>query len=81
MNPQEIEALIKAGLPGCLVAVTSDDNTHFDALVVSANFAGKRALQRHQLVYKTLGALIGNEIHALSIKALTPDEHDVADHE
>ena len=52
----------------------SDDNTHFEALVVAAEFEGKRPLARHQLVYKCLGTLVGNEIHALSIKALTPDE-------
>jgi len=52
----------------------SDDNTHFEALVVAAEFEGKRPLARHQLVYKTLGALMGNEIHALSIRAFTPDE-------
>jgi len=52
----------------------SDDNTHFQALVVAAEFEGKRALSRHQLVYKCLGSLVGNEIHALSITALTPDE-------
>ena len=74
MTPNEIESLIAAGLPGCEVQVRSDDNTHFDAVVVSADFVGKRPLQRHQLVYKTLGDLVGGEIHALSIKALTPDE-------
>ena len=74
MTPSEIEALITAGLPGCDARVMSDDNTHFEAVVVSAEFAGKRPLQRHQLVYKTLGDLMGGEIHALSIQALPPDE-------
>jgi len=74
MKPSEIEQLIAAGLPGCAVSVNSEDDTHFDAVVVSADFAGKRPLQRHQMVYKTLGDLMGGEIHALSIKALTPDE-------
>ncbi len=74
MTPSEIEALITAGLPDCDARVMSDDNTHFEAVVVSAEFAGKRPLQRHQLVYKTLGDLMGGEIHALSIQALTPDE-------
>jgi acid stress-induced BolA-like protein IbaG/YrbA len=78
MNPQEIEALIKAGLPGCSVAVMSDDNTHFETVVVAAEFAGKRPLQRHQMVYKTLGTAMGNEIHALSIRAQTPEEHEAA---
>jgi len=74
MNPQDIEALIVAGLPGCEVTVLSDDNTHYEAVVISEEFDGKRPLQRHQLVYATLGELVGNEIHALSIQALTPAE-------
>ena len=52
----------------------SDDNTHYAAIVVAAEFDGKRSIARHQMVYKTLGSLVGNEIHALSIRALTPDE-------
>jgi acid stress-induced BolA-like protein IbaG/YrbA len=74
MTPAEIETLIAAGLPGCEVQVRSDDNTHFEAVVVSADFAGKPPLKRHQLVYKTLGERMGGEIHALSIQALTPEE-------
>ena len=74
MDPIEIKRLIEAGFDGALVQVKSDDNTHFGALVVAAEFEGKRSLARHQLVYQCLGALVGNEIHALSITALTPDE-------
>jgi len=74
MTPSDIEQLIVAGLPGCEVRVASDDNTHFEAVVVSADFEGKRALQRHQMVYRTLGESMGGEIHALSIEALTPEE-------
>jgi len=74
MKPAEIEQLIADGLPDCQVQVLSDDDTHFEAVVVSEAFAGKRPLQRHQMVYKTLGDLMGGEIHALSIKALTPEE-------
>ena len=74
MTPAEIEKLISDGLPDCEVSVSSDDNTHFDAVVVSAEFAGKRPLQRHQMVYRTLGEAMGGDIHALSIRALTPDE-------
>ena len=74
MNPTEITALIKAGFEDARVRVLSDDNTHFEALVVAAEFEGKRPLARHQLVYQTLGALVGNEIHALSIRAFTPEE-------
>lgn len=74
MDPSEIEQMIETGFENALVKVMSGDNTHFEALVVAEEFAGKRPLARHQLVYKCLGSLVGNEIHALSIKALTPDE-------
>ena len=74
MTPERVADLIRAGLPGATVRVESDDNTHFAARVVAAQFAGKRPIARHQLIYKTLGELVGREIHALSIEALTPDE-------
>lgn len=74
MNPEDITRLIEAGFEDALVRVGSDDNTHFEALVVAREFDGKRPLARHQLVYQALGSLVGNEIHALSIRALTPDE-------
>lgn len=74
MEPAKITPLIEAGFDGAIVRVESDDNTHFGALVVASEFEGKRQLARHQMIYKTLGTLVGNEIHALSITALTPDE-------
>ena len=74
MQPSEIKKLIEAGFDGATVRVMSDDNTHYQAEVIAAEFVGKRAIARHQLVYKCLGSLMGNEIHALSIQALTPDE-------
>jgi acid stress-induced BolA-like protein IbaG/YrbA len=74
MTPEYVADLIRTGLPGAEVRVESDDNTHFASLVVSSRFAGLRPIARHQLVYKTLGALMGREIHALSIEALTPEE-------
>ena len=74
MNPEEVARLIRAGLPGADVQVVSDDNTHFAARIVAREFAGKRSLARHQLVYRALGERMGREIHALSIEALTPEE-------
>lgn len=74
MSPEEIKKLIEGGLPDAAVSVSSDDNTHFEALIVSDAFTGKRPLARHQLVYRCLGALMGNEIHALSIRAYTDGE-------
>jgi acid stress-induced BolA-like protein IbaG/YrbA len=75
MTPQRVAELIRGGLPGATVSVESDDNTHFATQVISTDFEGKRAIARHQLIYKTLGALMGREIHALSIEALTPAEY------
>jgi acid stress-induced BolA-like protein IbaG/YrbA len=74
MNPERVAELIRAGLPGAEVLVRSDDNTHFAARVIAREFAGKRGIARHQLVYRALGELVGREIHALSIEALTPEE-------
>ena len=74
MTPQEIQVLLEQNLAGCRAQVVSDDNTHFEATIVSEAFAGKRPLQRHQMVYQALGDHIGGDIHALSIKALTPAE-------
>jgi acid stress-induced BolA-like protein IbaG/YrbA len=74
MNPKQIEELINAALPGAQVRVQSGDNVHFEATVVYREFAGLRPLQRHQLVYKSLGERMGGEIHALQLETLTPDE-------
>jgi acid stress-induced BolA-like protein IbaG/YrbA len=74
MNPEEIQKLISAGFGNARVEVSSNDNTHFGALVVAEEFEGLRSIARHQMVYRALGELVGNEIHALSIRAYTPDE-------
>lgn len=74
MTPQEIETLIRAHLPETTATVQSTDNVHFEAVVVSPYFAGKRTLQRHRLIYGALGSSIGGDIHALSIQAYTPEE-------
>ena len=74
MHPEKVADLIRTGLPGAEVLVQSEDQTHFAARVVSAEFAGKRSIARHQMIYRTLGELVGREIHALQIEALTPGE-------
>lgn len=73
MQPENIKRMIELGLPGARVSVTGDGR-HFEAVVVAHEFAGKGMVQRHQIVYRTLGAKLGNEIHALSLRTLTPDE-------
>ena len=74
MTPSEIQTMLESHLPECSATVVSDDNTHFEATVISSAFQGKRALQRHQMVYGALGDKVGGDIHALSIQAYTPDE-------
>jgi acid stress-induced BolA-like protein IbaG/YrbA len=74
MTADEVTQLIATGLPQAEVRVLSDDDTHFEAIVVAAQFEGRRPLQRHQLVYAALGERVGREIHALSIQAFTPNE-------
>ncbi|MGE5242533.1 MAG: BolA family protein [Bacteroidota bacterium] len=73
MQPEDIKQMIERGLPGAQVAVTGDGH-HFEAQVVTREFAGKNMIQRHQMVYRTLGGKMGNEIHALSLRTLAPGE-------
>ena len=74
MHADTIRKLIEDGLPGAEVEVRGDDGVHFEALVVHPDFAGRLPLARHRMVYATLGSLMGNEIHALALRTLTPDE-------
>ena len=74
MTPDQIKQLIESHLGDCSAVVSSDDNTHFEATIISNDFAGKRPLQRHQMVYAALGDKMGGAIHALSIQTLTPEE-------
>lgn len=73
MEIEQIRMLIASGLP-CAHVEVDGDGRHFSAIVVSDMFAGKSMLQQHQLVYKTLGDRVGNEIHALSIRTYTPEQ-------
>jgi len=74
MTAEELKTIIAAGLP-CEHIALEGDGRHWYATIVSAEFEGKRLIQRHQRVYATLGAKIQNdEVHALSMKTLTPGE-------
>ena len=75
MDSQTIEQMISAGMPGAEVKVSGDDGVHFEAIVVSDAFEGKGTLQRHRMVYATLGTKMGHEIHALGLTTLTPGEN------
>jgi acid stress-induced BolA-like protein IbaG/YrbA len=72
-TPELIKNYIAAGLD-CTHLEVDGDGQHFNALIVSEAFAGKRLIQRHQLVYAALGDRMREEIHALSMKTLTPQE-------
>ena len=78
MTAQELPAIIAAGLP-CEHLHVEGDGRHWYATLVSAEFEGKRPIQRHQRVYATLGDKIKtDEVHALSMKTYTPAEWQVA---
>lgn len=74
VTPATLQKYITDGL-SCEHIEVDGDGRHFQALIVSSEFEGKRLIQRHQLVYKALGDRMREEIHALSMKTLTPAEH------
>ncbi len=71
-----IKKILEENLTNAKVMVHDMTGTsdHFQVQVVSSDFAGKNAVQRHRMIYDLFGADVGNAIHALSIKALTPEE-------
>ncbi len=73
-TPDDVRRYIAEGLE-CSVLEVSGDGQHFEALIVSPLFEGKRLIQRHQIVYRALGDRMREEIHALSMRTLTPAEH------
>ena len=72
-SPAEVRRYIEQGL-ACETLEVDGDGRHFQALIVSAAFEGKSRVQRHQLVYAALGERMREEVHALSMKTLTPAE-------
>jgi acid stress-induced BolA-like protein IbaG/YrbA len=73
LTATEVESYIRQGLQCDYVQVQGNDGQHFEAVVVSPEFVGKNMVQQHQLVYKALGDRMRSEIHALSIRTLTPE--------
>jgi len=73
-TPDLIKSYIAARIE-CTHLEVDGDGQHFTAVIVSSAFAGKRLIQRHQLVYAALGDRMKAEIHALSMKTLTPEEY------
>ena len=72
-TPAQVREFIAAGLP-CQHLEVEGDGRHFFATIVSAEFEGKTRVARHQRVYQALGDRMRAEIHALSMKTLTPAE-------
>ena len=72
-TPEQVKDYIAKGL-ACQHLEVEGDGQHFFATIVSDAFVGKRLIARHQLVYAALGERMKQEIHALSMKTLTPDE-------
>ena len=80
MTAEELQTIIAAGLP-CEHLHVEGDGRHWYATLVSAEFEGKRLIQRHQRVYATLGdKMKTDEVHALSMKTYTPAEWQAAPH-
>ena len=77
MDPLDLQRKIETALPGAHVEVrdTTGAGDHFDALVVSPSFEGKSLVERHQAVYAALGDAMRAQVHALSLKTLTPGQH------
>ena len=73
VTPESVKRGIEEGL-ACEQVEVIGDGQHFQALIVSPAFAGKSRVQRHQLVYQALGERMREEIHALSMQTLTPEE-------
>jgi acid stress-induced BolA-like protein IbaG/YrbA len=72
-SPEDVKRYIAQGLD-CERVEVDGDGRHFQALIVSAAFAGKTRVARHQLVYAALGERMREEVHALSMRTLTPEE-------
>ena len=78
-TPQQVREFIAAGLP-CSHLEVEGDGRHFFATIVSDEFDGKTRIARHQRVYAALGDRMREQIHALSMKTLTPAEFSAQAH-
>jgi acid stress-induced BolA-like protein IbaG/YrbA len=74
-TPEDVRRYIAAGLE-CSVLEVEGDGRHFRALIVSPAFEGRTRVARHQLVYAALGERMHAEVHALSMRTLTPAEYE-----
>jgi stress-induced morphogen len=75
MAAEEIERLIRDGIPDAVVEITdlAGDGDHYSARVVSESFRGVPRVKQHQRVYEALGGRMGGVLHALQLTTATPD--------
>ena len=73
VSPEQVRSYIQDSLACDHVEVVGDGH-HFEAVIVSPEFRGKTRVQQHQVVYRALGDRMREEIHALSMKTLTPED-------
>ena len=80
MEPDEVAAVIEAGVDGAAATVEpsrhAEDDDHLRAVVVSPAFEGLSLVEQHRLVYDALGEHMTRDIHALELSTYTPEEHD-----
>ena len=70
---EDIKQWIEQNLAESEVEI-SGDGRHFDAVIICAGFAGKTRIQQHQMVYAALGDRMKEDIHALSMRTVTPED-------
>lgn len=78
VTPDSVRHGISSGL-ACEHLEVKGDGQHFEAMIVSNAFEGRSRVQRHQLVYSALGDRMRQEIHALSMRTLTPAEWEATE--
>ncbi|NJP08515.1 MAG: BolA/IbaG family iron-sulfur metabolism protein [Leptolyngbyaceae cyanobacterium RU_5_1] len=73
ISPDQVEAMIKVEIPDAQVRVLTNDGEHYEVIVVSPLFEGKRLVQQHQLVYRAIqNEILTGAIHAMAVKTFTP---------
>ena len=75
MPAEEIESLIRQGIPDARVEITdlAGDGDHYSAKVIAESFRGLPRVKQHQRVYEALGGRMGGALHALQLTTATPD--------
>lgn len=80
MDTEDVEELIESGIEDAEATVGKtrheEDEDHLAAVVVSPAFEGVRLVDRHKMVYDAVGDAMTTQIHALEIKAYTPEEYE-----